>query len=84
VSDSDQEKQPATVEEAAREALSWLDEEERAYVAARARDDLIDSHFFARAHDPEPARALGRQRGIARGLRAGTLWQGQPVLHRCG
>ncbi len=46
VSNSDQEKQPATVEEAARLVLSWLEPEDRAqFVAAVEKDDLISLHF---------------------------------------
>ncbi len=45
MSNSDQEKQPATVEEAAREVLSWLSAEDRVRLAAKGRGQLIDEHF---------------------------------------
>ncbi len=36
---------PTTVEEAAREVLSWLSAEDRARLAAKEREQLIDEHF---------------------------------------
>lgn len=45
MSDSDQEKQPVTVEEAARVVLSWLEPDDRAQLAAMEREQLINEHF---------------------------------------
>ena len=45
MSDSDQEKQPATVEEAARVVLSWLSAEDRVRFAAKDREQLSGEHF---------------------------------------
>jgi hypothetical protein len=46
VNDSDQRKQPATVEEAARLVLEWLSPDDRAqFVAAMEKDDLTSLHF---------------------------------------
>lgn len=45
MSDNDHEKQPATVEEAARVVLEWLEPDDRAQLAATEEDDLISLHF---------------------------------------
>lgn len=51
---------PTTVEEAAREVLSWLSAEDRARLATKDRGQLIDEHFGL-------ALAIRNQFGLWRG-----------------